>query len=198
MRSAPRAGFTFLELIIATFLASIVLITLSSILTPLVLSQVYSASAQNVQLNLAAVDQLVERELRQASMVTQPATAGIPSGVLEGCDNAVVLRTSPTPPAPPPVALDPSSPMKWFAFCTAGGIVYYHTGAGCPAAYTCGASPTSSFTWGPMPWSSLTFTLPSAGSTLVTAVMSASSGSSGIVVTSTSSVAFSAAAGGAQ
>jgi prepilin-type N-terminal cleavage/methylation domain-containing protein len=187
MRSVPRAGFTLIELVIAMFLASIVMLALSSILTPLVRSQAYSARSQTIQLNLAAVDQLVEQELRQASLVTQPAIVGIPSGALEGCDNAA---------GSPPAPLDPSAPMKWFAFCTSGGIVYYHSGSSCPASYACGVSPTSAFTWGPAPSSSLAFTRPTAGTTLITADMHASSGKSSAEVTS--AVAFSAPAGGAQ
>lgn len=187
MKIAPRKGFTLIELVVSMLLASIVLIALSSILTPLVQSQAYAARAQTVQLNLAAVDKLVEHELRQASLVTAPSLAGIPSGVLEGCANA----TGSTP-AP----IDPAAPMRWFAFCTTGGIVHYHSGSGCPAVYACGASPTASFTWGPAPWSSLAFMRPSAASTLVTADMKASSGKSEAEVTS--AVAFSAPAGGAQ
>jgi len=187
MINAPRTGFTLIELVISMFLASIVMIALSSILTPLVQSQAYASRAQTVQLNLAAVDKVVERELRQASLVTQPSLPGLPSGVLEGCDNAA--GSTPAP-------IDPASPMKWFAFCTAGGIVYYHSGAGCPASYACGASPTAAFSWGPAPWSLLVFTRPSAGSTLVTADMKASSGKSEAEVTS--AVAFSAPSGGAQ
>ena len=186
MRSAARAGFTLIELVVATFLANIVLIALSSILTPLVQTQAYAARAQSIQLNLAAVDKLVEGELRQASLVTQPLV-GLPSGVLAGCDNAAGSPAAP---------IAPGAPMRWFAFCASGGIVYYHTGSGCPASYTCGASPTSAFMWGPAPWSSLTFTRPSAGSTLVTADIKASSGKSEAEVTS--AVAFSAPAGGAQ
>ena len=185
MRKTPRAGFTLVELVICMFLASIVLIALSSVLTPLVRSQAYASRAQTVQLSLAAVDKLVERELRQASLVTKPS--GLPSGALEGCDNAAGATPAP---------IDPGAPMKWFAFCTTGGIVYYHSGAGCPAFYTCGTSPTAAFKWGPAPWSALAFARPSAGSTLVTADMKASSGK--FEAETTSAVAFSAPAGGAQ
>ena len=199
MRGSPRAGFTFVELIIAVFLSSIIMIGLSSILTPLVLSQVYSARAQTVQLNLAAINEMVERELRQASLVTQPAVGSVGSNTLEGCDNAAGSPPAPIDPNPPP-PLDPVAKMRWFAFCTkpspGDGIVYYHSGNGCPAAYACGASPTAAFTW-PQPWSSLLFTRPSAGSTLITAVLQASSGT-GAVVMSTTAVSFSAAAGGLQ
>ena len=193
MRIKSRAGFSLVELIIAVLLSSIILIGLDYILTPLVLSQVYSARAQSVQLNLAAVNSLVERELRQASLVTQP-TSGVGSNLLEGCANAAL---SPIPPClAGPCPLDPGAPMKWFAFCATGGSVYFHSGNGCPGVYTCGTSPTAVFTW-PQPWSTIVFTRPSAGSTLVTISLSGSSGS-GAVVMSTSSVAFSAAAGGAQ
>lgn len=187
MRSAIRAGFTLIELVIAMSLASLVLAALASILTPLVQSQAYSARAQTVQLRLAAVAQLVERELRQMSLLSKPAVAGLPSGVLEGCVNAA---------GAPPAPLDPDSPMRWFAFCSSGGSVYYHSGTGCPALYTCAISPAAAFTWGPAPWSSLTFTRPSAASTLVTSVMKASSGKFEAEVTI--AVSFSAPAGGAQ
>lgn len=187
MTSAPRKGLTLIELVIALFLAGIVLAALSSILTPLVKSQAYSAQAQTVQLNLAAVAKQVEHELRQASLLSQPAVAGVPSGVLEGCANAA---------GAPPAPLDTSSPMSWFAFCASQGVVYYHSGSGCPAFYACGASPTAAFTWGPSPWASLAFTRPSAASTLVTADMKASSGKSQAEVAT--AVAFSAPAGGLQ
>ena len=115
-----------------------------------------------------------------------PAAVGIPSGTLEGCANAA---------GSPPAPVDPAQPMRWFAFCAAGGIVYYHSGPGCPAAYACGASPSSAFTW-PDPWSSLVFVRPSMGSTMITADMKASSGKSEAAVSL--AVAFSAPAGGAQ
>jgi prepilin-type N-terminal cleavage/methylation domain-containing protein len=187
IRTASRTGFTLIELVVATLLGSIVMISLSYILIPLIQSQVYAGRAQTAQLNLAAVDQLVERELRQASLLSKPAVVGAPSGVLEGCANAA---------GSPPAPLVLGSTMSWFAFCTSGGIVYYHTGSGCPALYKCGTSPTAAFMWGTAPESSLTFARPSAGSTLVTADMKASSGNS--VAEVTSAVAFSAPAGGAQ
>ena len=187
MKNASRTGFTLIELVVATLLGGIVLIGLAYILSPLAVSQVYAARAQTAQLNLAAFDQLVERELRQASLLSRPAVAGKPSGVLEGCANAA---------GSPPAPLDPGSMMKWFAFCASGGTVYYHSGPGCPASYTCGASPTAAFAWGSPPGSALVFTRPSAGSTLVTADMKASSGKS--EAEATTAVAFSAPAGGAQ
>jgi Tfp pilus assembly protein PilW len=188
---APAAGFSLIELVIAMLMASLVLVALTSILTPLIVTQVYAARAQGVQLNLDSAQQLIERELRQATFVNTPATAGMPSGVLEGCDNAAA---SPTPPSPVPI--DPASPMRWFAFCASGGIIYYHSGASCPAAYRCGASPVAAFSSGLNPQSTLTFARPSAASTLITATLTAASGNSSAVATT--AVAFSAPAGGAQ
>lgn len=187
MNRASPGGFTLIELILAMFLSTLVMAALFSILTPLVRTQAYTARAQTVQLNLASVAQLVERELRQASLLSQPSSVGTPSGVLSGCANAA---------GSPPVPIDPASAMRWFAFCASGGVVYYHSGGGCPSMYTCGTSPTGTFRWGPAPWSSLVFVRPSAGSTLVTAQMKAMSGESQAEINS--AVAFSAPAGGAQ
>lgn len=190
MSRTPRGGFTLIELILALFLAAIIMAGLGSILTPLVRTQVLASSAQTSQLNLAAVTQLIERELRQASLVRQPSP-GTSSGALEGCANA----------APPTgtEAIDGTRPMSWFAFCVSDGIVYYHSGAGCPvaAAYLCGASPAAAFRWGPSSTSQFLFTRPLAGkSTLVTAVLRASSGLT--TARATSAVAFQAPDGGAQ
>jgi prepilin-type N-terminal cleavage/methylation domain-containing protein len=185
---APRAaGFTLLELVIALSLGALVIAALSSILTPLVRSEIYSARQQTVELNLAEVDRLVEDELRQASLVTAPAEAGLASGTLEGCDNAWQDGSE-------IVALDPSTPMRSFAFCAADGIVYYYAQPGCPISYRCGESPTASFRWGPSPSSSLAFERPSAASTLVTADLTASS--LGAAAEIRTAAAFSAPAGG--
>ncbi|MFI5350614.1 MAG: type II secretion system protein J [Elusimicrobiota bacterium] len=195
MRIHSRSGFSLVELIVAVLLSSVILVGLMSILTPLVLSQAFSARAQTVQLNLAAVNEQVEKELRQASLVSQPLADNFPTNTLEGCDNAAGSPPAPIDPNPPP-PIDPITKMRWFAFCAAGGTVYYHSGNGCPGIYTCGTSPTAAFRW-PQPWSTLMFTRATAASTLVTISLSGASGS-GAVVMSTSAVAFSAAAGGEQ
>jgi type II secretory pathway pseudopilin PulG len=187
LKNAPSAGFTLIELIFSVCLLSIVMVGIGSILTSLILSQVYTAGAASIQLSLAEIGKLVEQELRQASLVTHPALINEPSAVLEGCDNAA--GSTPEP-------IDTDAPMRWFAFCASEGIVYYHTGAGCPASYTCGASPTAAFKWGPAPQSYLAFTRPSAGSTLITANLQGSSGKFSAEVTSAGS--FAAPAGGAQ
>jgi prepilin-type N-terminal cleavage/methylation domain-containing protein len=194
MKNDLSAGFTLIELIVAVLMSSIVLLAISSILTPLVMSEVYSAKAQTVQLTLAMINQTIERELRQATAVTTPTATGTSSvsNVLEGCGNAVLAGTS-------YAQIDTTVPMTWFAVCANAGIVYYYSGSGaCPGSYTCGASPTptAQFTW-PDPWSSLVFSRPSAQTTLITAVMQGSSGS-GAVVTSTTAVAYAAPAGGNQ
>lgn len=182
---ARREGFTLVELVIAMLLSALVMAAVCSALTPLVQTQVYAARAQTVQLSLAAVNQLAERELRQASLVSEPAGAGMPSGVLAGCANAA---------GSPPAKIDSSAPMRWFALCASGGIVYYHSGAGCPASYACGASPAAS--WGSVTWPLLEFARPSAGSTLVAIRIKARKAESEAEMTS--AVAFAAPAGGAQ
>lgn len=190
MTRRADAGFTLVELIVAVFLASIVLLALTSILTPLVTTAVNSSRAQTVQLNLATVDKLLWRQLRTATLVTAPSLPGIPSGVLEGCANAYAQ------PAGGPAPIDPSAGMSSFAFCSANGIVYFHQQAGCPIVYTCGTAPAAEFVWGPEPWSALSFTRPSAASTLITADMKASSQQAAAEIVD--AVAFSAPAGGAQ
>ena len=187
MRNSRRHGFTLIEFILAVSMGSIVIGALYSLMTMLVQSQVYSARSQTVQLNLMIIDKLVNKELRQATLLTQPSVAGTPSAVLEGCGNA-----SGAPPAP----IDTNSPMRWFAICSSAGTVYYHTGAGCPASYFCGTSPTAAFAWGFAPQAWLNFTRPSMAGTLVTTTMKASNQDASAQMDS--AVAFSAPAGGAQ
>lgn len=189
MNAAGSRGFMLLELVIALSLGSAVIAALLSILTLLVRNREYSFRSQSVQLNLAEVDRLVERELRQASLVAVPSVPNAPSGTLEGCANAYARGASVAP-------VDADAPMRSFAFCSKDGIVYYYSQSGCPAVYSCGRAPTASFVWGPSPSSSLYFWRESSASTMITADMKASSLDAAAEIRS--AIAFSAPAGGAQ
>jgi prepilin-type N-terminal cleavage/methylation domain-containing protein len=138
-RAPAPGGFTLIEVIISMALGSIVLIGLSNLLVPLTQAQLFAARGQTAQLNAVSAESATERALRQASYVASPATPGLPSDRLEGCQNALVT------PGQAAAAIDPAQPMRWFAFCSRGGLVYAHAGDGCPPHYTCGEAPLGTF-----------------------------------------------------
>lgn len=186
--AAAQAGFTLAELLMAIALAGLVGAGLTSILSPLLQSHALSSRALNVQLGLAAVDSLVERELRQASLVLRPALVGLPSDTLEGCANASLQGGTAVP-------VDASVPMRWFAFCASQGLVYYHRGTGCSGPWTCGRSPAATFRWGQSPTTVLSFARASTRDSLVTTYIKAVS--SGYTAEARSAVAFASPASGA-
>ncbi|MFI5344810.1 MAG: type II secretion system protein J [Elusimicrobiota bacterium] len=141
MRAAarPRGGYTLIEVILSMALGSIVLIGLSNLMVPLTQAQVYAARGQTAQMYAVAAQSATERALRQASWVRVPSAPGLPSNLLEGCQNAAVAADQTATP------LDPAQPMRWFAFCSQDGVIYAHAGDGCPARYVCGLAPLGSF-----------------------------------------------------
>jgi type II secretory pathway pseudopilin PulG len=190
-RGSRQAGFTLVELSLAAGLATLVILTLSYVMVPLVRAQVLAVKSQSVQLNLSAALKTADREISQASWLRAPSQAGGPSELLEGCANAA-------PPSDGVAAapLDPSRPMRWFALCPANGILYYHAGEGCPPVYTCGVAPTSSFAGGSASRTVATFTRASPLTTVVEIVMTMTNGeASGSL---RSAAAFSGAAGTGQ
>jgi hypothetical protein len=161
-RARSRAGVTMIELLLATGMASIVMLGLTYVMLPLVRAQVLSARGQTVQLNLAAAWKTADLEISQASWLLTPSLPGAISDRLEGCQNA----TAPASGAPS-VPLDAGQPMRWFALCPADGRLFYHTGGGCPPAYTCGVDPTSSFGGGTAPQAQASFVRASTYTTVV-------------------------------
>lgn len=189
-RARGRDGFTLIELVLAVTLASIVMLGMSSLLLPLVRSEVAAARGQTIQLNLAAALKTADREISQASWLRTPSAAGAPADRLEGCQNAS---------APSSVAaaapLDPTRPMRWFALCPADGRLYYHTGAGCLLAYPylCGSAPASVFGGGTSPQAQASFLRSSPYTTVVDISLSMTSG--GTSGSLSSAAAFAGAAG---
>jgi Tfp pilus assembly protein PilV len=178
------------ELILAVTLSSIVILGMSSLLLPLVRSEVAAARGQTVQLNLAAALKTADREISQASWLRTPPAPGKPADRLEGCQNAS---------APTDVALaeplDPAQPMRWFALCPADGLLYYHTGPGCPSAYPylCGSAPAAVFGGGTSPQAQASFLRSSPFTTVVDIDLSMTSG--GTSGSLSGAAAFAGAAG---
>ena len=188
--SGPR-GFSILELIVALGLSSMVLIAIMSLTLPMVRAQVGDARSMTAQMNLAGLMSVMDREMREATYLTSPQGVGFPSRVLSGCSNAAL-----PPGGFAPVAVDPSAPMRWFAFCGDGQSLYYHSGQGCPASYACGAGETAAFNGGRDSSVSASYIRPSALSTVVentTTITSMDQTS-----TLTSAVSYAAASGSNQ
>lgn len=184
---APR-GYTLIELVLSMALGAIVLIGLSKLMVPLTRAQILAARGQTTQLSAVAAESATERAVRQATWVRVPDAPGIPSERLEGCENARVEVGS------DPVPIDPSRPMRWFAFCSQGGVLYDHGGAGCPPHYACGVEPLGSFGGGTISSTgTATFTRSSAFTTMVDIDLWFASGDATTKVRT--AAAFSAAAG---
>lgn len=166
-----QAGFTLLEVVIAGGLATLVVLGLSAVVLPLVRAQALSAQGASAQMGAAAALSATDREIRQATWIATPSLAGVPSDRLEGCDNA----RAPRPPAGPE-PLDPSAPMRWFAFCVQDGLLYYHAGQGCPAAYQCGRGASGSFGGGREPRARASFVRPATGGAAVDVSLTLASG----------------------
>ncbi len=185
------AGFTLIELIVSMALASIVIVGMNNLLLPLVRAQGRSLRTQTAQAALTGALGAAEKAVRGASLVTMPAIPGFPSNSLAGCTNAVA--TGPKQDISP---LDPALPMTWFAVCSAGGVFYYHEGAGCPAVYSCGAGAKAEFGGGPAPSATASFTRSTKSSAAIDLCLTAASGDT--VESACSAVSFAAAAGSNQ
>lgn len=185
------AGFTLIELIVAMALASIVILGMNNLLLPLVRVQAQSMHTQTAQASLTGALSAVEKAVRRASLVTTPSMPGFPSNSLAGCTNAVL--SSPTL---PPVALDPSQPMAWFALCAADGRFYYHEGTGCPAVYSCGVNALSEFGGGLAPSATASFSRSSKSNAAIDISLTAASGDT--TLSANTAVAFTGAAGSNQ
>jgi prepilin-type N-terminal cleavage/methylation domain-containing protein len=183
-----EAAFTLIELVVAMALASIVIIGMNSLLLPLVRVQAQSMHTQTAQASLTGALSAVEKAVRQASLVTTPSMPGFPSNSLAGCTNAILPG-----PALPPVALDPSQPMGWFALCAADGRFYYHEGTGCPAVYSCGANAVAEFGGGLAPSATASFSRSTKSSAAIDISLTAASGDT--TLSANTAVAFAAAAG---
>jgi len=181
-------GFSLMELMVAMGLSSIVMITLLSLTLPMVRAQAGDARSMTAQMNLAGLMSVMDREMRGATYLTAPQGVGFSSRVLAGCSNAAVA-----PGGTVPVPVDPSAPMRWFAFCGDGQSLYYHAGTGCPASYVCGAAETAAFNGGRDSSVSASYVRPSALSTVVENTTTITSLDQ--TATLTSAVAYSAAAG---
>lgn len=183
-------GFSLIELVIAAALGTLALAAAVSMITPVVQEQASSARGQTSLLGAAAAQRTVERDLRQATVVTRPAAAET-ADVLEGCSNAGRDGSG----ALAPIAA--GEPMRWFAFCAADGLIHRHSGPGCPApAYTCGESAAFSFGGGRAPRAQASFSRPSARSAMVESSLTLASGD--VETTLHGGAAFLAAAGANQ
>jgi Tfp pilus assembly major pilin PilA len=185
-----RAGFTLVEFILAAGLGATILMTLSYLLFALVRAQAVAAKSESVQMNLAAAVKTADHEISQASWLRSPARAGVSSAVLEGCSNA-----SPPSTGVPAAPLDPSKPMRWFAFCPSDGVLFYHAGAGCPPSYACGDDPTSWFAAGKESQTDAVFTRAPLTTVVEVDVTMTNGESSGTLKTA---AAFAGAAGSVQ
>ncbi|MDE2509757.1 MAG: prepilin-type N-terminal cleavage/methylation domain-containing protein [Elusimicrobia bacterium] len=188
LTARARGGFTLVELIMAMALGSLVIIGLSNLMVPLTRAQVYATRGLTAQMNAVAAQTAAERALREATWIGTPAAPGLPSDRLEGCANAVV------DPGTDPVAMDPTRPMRWFAFCSQDGVVYEHAGDGCPPRYSCGTAPQGTFGGGSLTsGATAQFTRSSAFDSVVDIDLAFDS--AGVSSHVLSAVAFSAAAG---
>lgn len=190
MRQRNVKGLTLVEVVVVMGLASIALIGVISLGTMASRSGLYAQRTERSQMSLEHALHYVTEELRQATYVAKPA-GGASGGALEGCANAAVI-----PPSAGPLPLDAGQPMRWFAFCSADGAVYYHRGFGCPAAYSCGVGSSLEFVGGGGSAASAAFSRPSSLSTEVDVSLSAGTGEHASTVQS--AVAYAAAAGTGQ
>lgn len=133
-----RAGFTLIEIIVVMALGMIVFIGVIGLGSQMSRTTVDSRRQAGAQMDAAALMQIVDRRLREATQVSRPASGS--GATLEGCSNAATLPGDSTP-----SALDTAKSMKWFAFCHVGETLHYHEGVGCPGTYTCGTGSTLSF-----------------------------------------------------
>jgi len=187
-RRRGAAGYTLVEVMISMAMAAVILVGLENLLLPLTKAQVLAARGQTTQLSLVSAQSAVERALRQATYVRVPSAPGLASDRLEGCENAIVQTGQ------DPAPIDPTRPMRWFAFCTQDGLMYDHAGDGCPPAYVCGIAPLGAFGGGSLTsGATAQFTRPSAFSTVVDVSLAFASGDAS--ASAQSAVSFNGAAG---
>jgi len=182
-------GLTLVELVIAMGLASVVVLGLSNLAAPLARAQVLSHRSQTAQMEAASAAAWADRSIREAAWIGSPPAAVGPADRLEGCVNGVPGEGN-----EPPARIDAARPVRWFALCGRGGVLYRHEGLGCRAAYTCGQDASGSFGAGGRGQSAAAvFTRASAASTAIDLAIEARSGEA--VSSVRTSVGFAAAAG---
>lgn len=126
-------GFSLIELLIALALGSLAIVGALSLVTNLAMAHVKGQKELSAEMGALTAARQAERELRQTTILIAPlpSTSG---PTLEGCANAV-LRPGDAAPS----ALDVSAPLRGYAFCSAAGVLYYHSSASCPPSYSCGS-----------------------------------------------------------
>lgn len=190
-RAKGRAGTTLVELVIAVGVSSLAFIALFVLTTAATGQHLRGMRTLTAQMNASLAFKALERELSAATYVVSPAVFGMEGQSLEACSNA-----APSGDGGPPAAIDASRPMRFFAFCGSGGVLYFHALPGCPAAYSCGSGAAASFGEAPDRAVTASFKRPSSRRAIVESSLTARS--SELVSSRTSSFAYAAAAGNNQ
>lgn len=179
-----RQGLTLTELMIAMGLSSLAFASLISLTGLAGRNQAQGMNSLSAEMASTLAFKALSIELSQATLLVSPSMPSLTSGVLEACANA----SDPASPSP----IDLGRPMRFFAFCLSGGILYHHSLPGCPAVYTCGSDYSAAYGTSRVPLGA-SFLRPAPYKMIIEASLTASSGQA--LVSRGSSFTIAAAAG---
>ena len=117
-------GFTMIELVIVTALASVIMAGTAMLLMPMMRAQIDGAAARAAQANALFALRGLRADLVQTTFLARPA-AGSAGDILSGCTNFDAARG----------VIDAASPAQSFYYCETGGRLFRYSQPanwGCP------------------------------------------------------------------